>query len=105
MFTFRRSKKKMFLGSGSPSEIKYEKCVDTYGQDPSFITSLGIKIFPNGEQFVINAATGRVIVRDKSTRYLGRDEETGLHLFLGENSELEAGQIAYPSFQKKNETA
>lgn len=111
MLTFNRKKiknlpflkKKNYIGSDSPSERKYEALIGEYGDDPSFITSLGVKIFPTGDQFVIDAKTGRIILRDKSTRYLGRDEDSGLHIFIGEENELREGEQAHPSFAKEKE--
>lgn len=108
-FTFRKKSSRLnlsrkdFIGSGSPSERRYDELVKEYGDDPAFVTSLGIKIFPTGEQFVIDAKSGRIIKRDKSTRYLGRDEESGLHLYLSEDSTLDDADEAHPSFPKEKE--
>lgn len=95
--------KKDYIGSASPSERRYEELTKEYGDDPEYTSSLGIKIFPTGEQFVIDAKTGRIITRDKTTRYLGRDSESGLHIYLGEDSELKEGDEAHPSFAKEKE--
>lgn len=94
---------KNYLGGGSPSEKRYEELLNEYGEDRVETTSLGIKIFPTGEQFVIDAKTGRIIKRDKSVRYLGRDEETGFHFYLAEGNELDKSDEAQPSFVAEKE--
>lgn len=93
-------KPKDFLGGGSPSEKRYEELIEEYGDEPEYVTNFGVKIFPTGEQFVIDGKTGRVIVRDKTTRNRGMEIESGLYVHLGEGSELLEGDEAYPSFVK-----
>lgn len=97
-------KPKDFLGGGSPSEKKYEDLIEEYGDEPEYVTNFGVKIFPTGDQFAIDAKTGRVIVRDKSTRYLGRDEDSGFHIYLGEGNDLAETDEAHPSFVKEKES-
>lgn len=113
MLTFKKKKLKfVFKNTNSSSEKnvlvssskkRYKELVEEYGNDPAYITNFGVKIFPTGEQFVKDAKTGRIIARNKTTRYLGRDEDSGFHLYLGEGSELKPGDQAIPSFVKERE--
>lgn len=94
---FLRKKKRSFIGSGSPSEIKYQELVEKYGSKVE--VSFGRKIFPSGKQFVRDAKTNRIYELTDQIKYLGTDK-SGFHFYLHEDHELKAGDLAHPSFVK-----
>lgn len=75
-----------------------EKWGDADGRTSTEINGFGIKIFPDGTQFVINAKTGKPIQRTRQVRYLGQNGQ-GLNFYIPEDETLGIGE-PIPSFQR-----
>lgn len=92
------------LGGKSPSERKYQECIEQFGdvgdfQSDTVVNAYGIKSFGNGLQFVIDGVTGRVIERTRDVRYLGSSAEGHYYVHTDNEGSLSRLDAPIVSFQ------
>lgn len=99
MIFFQKKKKKV----ETTGNKKFDFLVEKYGYPSkegvdggALVDGFGRAHFPTGEQFVIDAKTGKILTFNESVRYVGVSR--GLHFYLHKDNDLLIGDKAKASF-------